>query len=158
MINVEYINSFIAATLQTLEVMAAVRPTRGAPFAKADSVAKGEITGVIGLAGEAVGSVAVSFPPTLAIEIYSNMVGDTVDAVDDGVRDAIGEVVNMIAGGAKASLAQKGFSFRISIPQVVTGAARSIDHKGDTPFLCVPFHLGKETFWLEVSFGRGAPS
>lgn len=158
MINVEYVNCFIASTLQTLEVMAAVRPTRGAPFAKADALTKGEITGVIGLAGEAVGSVAVSFPAKLALEIYSNMVGDTATAVDDAVRDAIGEVVNMIAGGAKATLSQKGFSFRIAIPQVVTGRGQVIDHKGDLPYLCVPFHLGEETFWLEVGFGQGKAS
>lgn len=158
MINVEYINCFIASTLQTLEVMAAVRPTRGAPFVKADAVAKGEITGVIGLAGEAVGSVAVSFPASLALQIYSNMVGDTADSVNESVRDAIGEVVNMIAGGAKATLAQKGFSFRIAIPRVVTGKNQSIDHKGDVPFLCVPFQIEDNTFWLEVSFGQASPS
>lgn len=153
MINVEYVNCFITAAFQTLEIMAALRPTRGAPFAKTDCVAKGDISGVIGLAGDATGSVAVSFPTRLAGEIYSNMVGEPATGLDEGVRDAIGEVVNMIAGGAKAALAQKGFSFRIAIPAVVVGQNHSIEHKGDTPFLCVPFHMGDETFWLEVSFG-----
>ncbi|MBI5017353.1 MAG: chemotaxis protein CheX [Deltaproteobacteria bacterium] len=153
MLNVEYINCFITATLQTLEVMAAVRPTRGAPFVKADEVAKGDISGVIGLAGDATGSVAVTFPESLAIEIYSNMVGEAASSLDEGVKDAIGEVANMIAGGAKAGLSQNGFSFRIAIPTVVVGKNHSIEHKGGFPCLCVPFHMREETFWLEVSFG-----
>jgi chemotaxis protein CheX len=154
LINVEYVNSFISAALQTLEVMAAIRPTRGTPFAKADAVAKGDISGLIGLAGDATGSVAVTFPERLAIQIYANMVGEPASGLDEGVRDAIGEVVNMIAGGAKATLAQKGFTFRIAIPTVVVGRNHTVEHKGDFPCLCVPFHMGEETFWLEVSFGQ----
>lgn len=153
MLSVEYINPFIAATLQALEVMAAVRPVRGNPFVKNDQVAKGDISSLIGLAGEAAGSVAVSFPSTLACRIYENMVGEAADGLDDGVQDAIGEIANMIAGGAKAALAQQGFSFRIAIPTILVGPGHTIEHKGDGPCLVVPFTLEAETFWLEVTFG-----
>jgi chemotaxis protein CheX len=152
MINVEYINPFIAATLQALEVMASVLPTRGNPFVKGDAVAKGDISGVIGLAGEATGSVAVTFPARLAQRIYAQMVGEEHSTLSEEVRDAVGEVVNMIAGGAKALLSQQGYSFRIAIPSIVVGEGHTIEHKGVGPCLVVPFELEGETFWLEVSF------
>lgn len=151
MINVNYINPFIGATLQALEMMAAVRPERGAPFIKTDQVAKGDISGLIGLAGETTGSVAITFPEVLARHIYANLVGEEATELNDEVRDSIGELANMIAGGAKAELAQQGCNFQIAIPTIVVGKGHTIDHKGQGPCLVVPFTLEGEQFWLEVS-------
>ncbi len=154
-VNVAFINPFIAATVQALEVMAAVRPERGRPFVKSGGSTKGDISGLIGLAGEARGSVAVTFPAVLAKRIYANMVGQEAADLGEEVRDAVGEIANMIAGGAKASLAQEGFNFRIAIPSIIVGPGHTIDHKGTGPCLVVPFSLEGETFWLEVSFDAG---
>lgn len=152
MINVEYVNPFIAATLQTLEVMAGLRPSRGNPFAKVTFVASGDISGVIGLTtDDTVGSVAVTFSEGLARRLYANMVGEEAATLTAEVKDAVGEVANMIAGGAKAVLAQSGHSFRIAIPEIVVGKNHLIRHKGGMPCLVVPFQLGDETFWLEVT-------
>jgi len=150
--SVEFINPFIAATLQALEVMAAVRPRRGTPFVKDGKVAEGDISGVIGLAGDATGSVAVTFPGAMAKRIYAGMVGQEATELDEDVRDAVGEVANMIAGGAKATLSKDGYDFRIAIPSIVVGAGHTIEHKGKGPCLVVPFDLDGGTFWLEVSF------
>ncbi len=153
--NVEFINPFIAATLQALEVMAAVRPRRGKPFVKDGKVAKGDISGVIGLGGEATGSVAVSFPAEMAKRIYAGLVGQEATELDEDVRDAVGEIANMIAGGAKATLSKDGYNFRIAIPSIVVGQGHIIEHKGKGPCLVVPFELDGDTFWLEVSFETG---
>ncbi len=152
MLNVDYINPFIAATYQALEVMAQSRPERGKPFVKTDHVAKGDISGVIGLAGEAVGSVAITFPAALALKIYGLMVGEECSDLNEEVQDAVGEIANMIAGGAKATLAEEGYSFRIAIPSIVVGKGHTIEHRGPGVCLVVPFTLEGETFWLEVSF------
>jgi chemotaxis protein CheX len=153
--NVSFINPFIAATLQALEVMAAVRPERGKPFVKAGVSAQGDISGVIGLAGEAAGSVAVTFPAGLAKKIYAGMVGQEAPDLNEEVRDAVGELANMIAGGAKAVLAQEGYHFRIAIPSIIVGKGHTIEHRGKGPCLVVPFTLEGETFWLEVSLTHG---
>ena len=152
MINVEYVNPFIAATLQALEVMAGLRPTRGSPFAKVTCVAKGDISGVISLTGDdTVGSVALTFSEGLARRLYSSMVGEVASTLSREVKDAVGEVANMIAGGAKAVLVQSGHNFRIGLPVVVMGKNHLIDHKGVMPCLVVPFQLEDDTFWLEVT-------
>ncbi len=155
MYSVEYINPFIAATVQALEVMAGMKPERGKPFVKTDHVAAGDISGVIGLAGEAVGSVAVTFPENLALKVYEAMVGEEARGLNDDVRDAVGEIANMIAGGAKAALTKEGYQFRIAIPTIVVGKNHTIEHKGQGPCLVVPFEMDGETFWVEVSFLPG---
>ncbi|MBE0617869.1 MAG: chemotaxis protein CheX, partial [Proteobacteria bacterium] len=96
-----------------------------------------------------------TFPTVLAKRIYSNMVGQEAADLNAEVRDAVGEIANMIAGGAKATLAQQGFDFRIAIPSIVVGSGHTIDHKGTGPCLVVPFTLEGDTFWLEVSFDGG---
>lgn len=152
MYNVEYINPFIAATVKALEVMAGIQPKRGKLFVKTDRAASGDISGVIGLAGEAVGSVAVTFPEALARRVYAAMVGEEADGLHEGVRDAVGEIANMIAGGAKAALTKEGYQFRIAIPTIVVGKNHEIEHKGQGPCLVVPFEVDGDTFWVEVSF------
>jgi len=152
MMNVDYINPFIAATIEAISVMTFITPERGNPFLKKDATAQGDISGIIGFAGEAKGSIALTFPESLALKLYSQMVGETARSMDDMVRDSIGELANMVAGGAKAALAQKGFHFKIAIPSIVVGKNHSIQHGAAAPFLVVPFSAESETFWLEVSF------
>lgn len=154
MINVDYINPFIAATLQALEIMASTRPERGKAFLKGGFVARGDISGVIGLAGEATGSVAITFPARLALAIYEGMVGEKAVELHEGVRDAVGEIANMVAGGAKAQLSKLGFDFRIAIPSIIVGAGHTIEHRSRAPCLVVPFGLDGDTFWLEVSLTK----
>lgn len=150
--NVDYINPFIAATVEALSVMTFITPERGNPFLKKDATAKGDISGVIGFAGDAKGSVALTFSESLAVKLYSQMVGEATSGLNDMVKDSIGELTNMVAGGAKSALAQKGFHFKIAIPSIVVGKGHSIQHNAGAPFLVVPFSADGDTFWLEVSF------
>ncbi|MCB1195237.1 chemotaxis protein CheX, partial [bacterium] len=60
--NVEYINPFIASTINALSVMAAVNPVLGKPYLREDNTIRSDISGSIGIAGEVVGSVALNFP------------------------------------------------------------------------------------------------
>jgi chemotaxis protein CheX len=150
-LNVEYINPFIAATLQALEVTTNLRPARGKPRVRRERYAQGDVTAIITLAGPSRGTIALSLPASLAIRLYSEMVGEEANELSEEVLDAVGEIGNMVAGGAKAVLSQQGFSFKISIPEILVGKDRSIPHLGSAPCLVVPFHLESDTFWLEVS-------
>lgn len=149
--DVRFINPFITATVNALKTMANIEVVRGIPFVKGSFQALADISGIIGLAGEAKGAIVVSFPFGLGKKIYEAMINDTVAADDPGIVDAVGEIANMVAGGAKGALTDMGMNFRISVPSVVMGKEHSISHKSDAPCLIIPFQLGSETFWLQVS-------
>ncbi len=155
-IDIEYASPFVTATLDALEAVAMARPRCGVPAAAAGEVCPEAIRGLVPFAGETSGHVAVTFPDRLARRVYSCMVGEDPGEQAAAVRDAVGEVVNLIAGGAKARLARRGQSFRIGLPRVAVG--RCPDAGGD-PFssLVVPFSLYGETFWLELSVVRSGP-
>lgn len=149
--DVRFINPFVTSTVNALKTMANVEVARGTPFIKGSFQALADVSGIIGLAGEAKGAVVVSFPFGLARRIYEAMTGDAVKDGDPGIADVVGEIANMVAGGAKGLLAEMGANFRISVPSVVTGKEHTISHKSDAPCLVIPFQLGSDTFWLQVS-------
>jgi chemotaxis protein CheX len=154
--DVRFINPFVTSTANALKTMANVEVARGTPFVKGSFQALADVSGIIGLAGDAKGAVVVSFPFGLARKIYEAMTGDSVKDGDPGIADVVGEIANMVAGGAKGFLAELGANFRISVPSVVTGKQHSISHKNDAPCLVIPFQLGSETFWLQVSMKLGS--
>lgn len=167
--NVEFINPFINATVNALSTMASVLPMRGTPYVKADDdSAHCDISAIIGLAGEANGWVAISFERATALTIASNMLAEAKQSIDSDVRDAVGEVVNMVAGGAKAEFAAKGFSFKIAIPTVVVGDNHILSQKKDVPCIAIPFTIeGSGCFTISVclkvesaaaAFPAGAPA
>ena len=100
-VNVDYINPFIESTEELFSTMLTLGITRGKPYLKTDSAGSHYISGIIGMAGEASGSAIVSFPHDLSIEVVSDFLGETLSEIDQNVKDGIGELANIIAGGAK---------------------------------------------------------
>jgi len=83
------------------------------------------------------------------------MTGVAEKEVNRDVEDCIGEVANIVAGGAKTTLAGHGLSFNISIPSVVVGDKHSIRHRADTPVIVIPFTVKNYDFILEVTMKLG---
>ena len=54
--DVNYINPFLNGTLEVLHKMAFVDAIAGKPYTKTDSTACGDVSGIIGITGGAVGS------------------------------------------------------------------------------------------------------
>ncbi len=149
---VKYINPFMTSVMNTMEMMLGINPERQAPYLKKDKLTKGDITGLIGFAEKNVtGSVALSFTREAALWIYELMTGDAKDKLSREVQDSIGELTNIVAGGAKTALAEDGLSFHISIPSVIVGKDHLISHKLDIPVVAIPFKLNEHTFLMEVS-------
>jgi len=74
--DVKFINPFLEGTISVLKTMAFVEPRPGQPYLKRDNMAKGDISGIIGLTGAARGSLALSFSEPCILAIVSNMLGE----------------------------------------------------------------------------------
>ena len=59
--DVKFINPFLDATINVIKTMAMVELKPGKPFLKKDHVARGDVSGIIGMTGEITGSLSVSF-------------------------------------------------------------------------------------------------
>jgi chemotaxis protein CheX len=150
---VEYINPFLAAAIHVFDTMLNCRLTRGQPFLKNGSQPQHEVSGVIGLSGNAKGTVVLSLSREAAIEAAAAMSGERSDSINADVRDAIGELTNMIAGSAKAKLEQ--FSLSVSLPTVITGKGHCVDFPRQVTPICIPFECEWGTVAVEVGLDDG---
>jgi len=86
-----------------------------------DAVARTEIVALVGLSGGSVGVVGVYSSGSLARRIAGALLDTEPEEVDDEVRDAFGEVANIIAGNVATFLCDRGESIQLSLPSVIVG-------------------------------------
>jgi Predicted inhibitor of MCP methylation, homolog of CheC len=150
-VNVEFINPFIDATRNVFSSMCRVEIARKKIFLKDDYKTLGDISGVMKMSGTAAGSVVISMSSELACQVVGNMLGEPpATELTQEIKDATGEIINMIAGQAKASLVRTKYHFTIDIPEVVTGPGHEIEHLPGTSNIVVAFEGAGHDFSLQV--------
>ncbi len=154
-LSVEWINPFIEATENIIGTVAMVKITRGKLTLKEDSAVEYDVSGIIGITGEAVGSIALSFPKKTALAIVTNFTGEEAMGIDNDTIDAIGELTNMVAGSAKKIFSDKGIKLKISIPNVVVGKNHTIVSPKGTPSIVIPFESDVGELAIQVSLKPG---
>lgn len=87
-------------------------------FADVDSIS---VTAVVGFAGALSGACILRTSDTGAMYIASQLTGMSLVEVDDMVKDAFGEICNMLAGTWKARLPGLAAQCALSVPAVITG-------------------------------------
>lgn len=152
--DVRIINPFLEAAIHVLKTMSGVDASPGRPFLKKDSQAMGDVSAIIGISGDARGSMALTFTLSCIKEVVSRLLKITVHEIDDDVKDAVGELTNMICGDARRRLGEEGFSLQAGIPTIVTGKDHSIRHINEGPHLGVPFETPYGGFVVEVAFSQ----
>ena len=151
----EFVNPFLESIINVLATMANTEAKPDKPFLKSEKSAKGDVTGIIGLTGEkAKGSLAITFTEPAILYIASQMLGETVLRVDASVADCVGEITNMVTGGAKKILSERGYTFDMAIPSTIIGENHSIIHKTSGRIICIPFETLAGSFFVEVCFGE----
>lgn len=150
---VEFINPFLTSIVNVLETMANLKVTPGRPQLKEEDIASGDVTGIIGMASSDVkGSLAITFTSAAISDIAKRMLGDDVQEIDNTVTDLVGEITNMVTGGAKRLLSEQGYDFDMAIPAVVSGKNHRISHKSRGPKILIPFTTLAGKFYLEICF------
>lgn len=125
------------------------------PSLKKDETARGDVSGLIGMVGpQTKGSLSISFEESLALAIMEKMLGERPSDINEEVTDMVGEITNMVTGGAKNMLGEKGYEFDMATPIVVSGKGHTINHKGDGPKVIIPFHSDDGKAYIEVCFDK----
>ncbi len=149
----EFINPFLNSLLEVMGTMAQTRLTPGEPQVKKDDRARGDVSGIIGMVGpQTRGSMAITLEKSLALKVYERMVGDPAKDIDEEVTDMVGEITNMVTGGAKRLLGEQGYEFEMATPAVVYGTDHSISHKVNGPRLLMPFTSDDGKAFIEICF------
>lgn len=149
----KYIQPFVDVCVNVFREFIGVELETERPhFANKDDPHEWDVSAIIGLTGEARGAVVISMKQALARRLTGELTGSKHDDLDDEVIDAIGEIINIIAGNAKRGL-EESFKLVISLPTIVRGTGHSIQWPNDQArIICIPFHIFEnETFCLSVA-------
>lgn len=79
------------------------------------------ISSVIGLAGAMSGTCVLRSGERAALTMAGALTGAAIASMDDTVKDAVGEICNMLAGAWKGKLPALASGCMLSTPTVVTG-------------------------------------
>ncbi len=146
--NVDYINPFVTAVFNIFKTMIDLPLQLGKPSLKKDRMSTYEVSGIIGISGEVIGCVVVSFPENVAKNVASALLDDDIKEVDDDCTDAIGEIANMIAGDAKKDFPKTDTT--ISVPTVIVGK-HQVAFPSGLPIISIPCHTDKGKFAIDVA-------
>lgn len=148
----EFINPFVESTLNVLNTMAQTDAAAGTPALKQNKNTWGVISGVIGMAGHNIsGNMIISFDESCILSIVSKMLMEEFKEITPDVVDAVGEITNMITGGTKKLLSEKGFSFEMAIPITIKGQGIELSQLSSSPVITIPFKTENGTFVVEAN-------
>ena len=117
-------------------------PTYAGPQPTANVVA------TVGFAGTLSGYVSLCVSKEAAFEIAQALLGSDADEAPEHVRDAAGEMANMIAGSVRTVMADRGENVGISTPIVTVGTDFSTAALRDVSQAVCPFKMGTHSLFV----------
>lgn len=148
--DVRFINPFVHGTVEAMKKIAFMDFHPGKVYLKESNVAAGDVSGIIGITGDATGSLAISFTETCICNIVSGMRGELHTAADRGVFDAVREITKMILAVAGTYIEKEGMKVYAALPTVVYGKSHTIEPMFDSPSITIPFSTEKEAFVVDI--------
>lgn len=155
----KYITPFVDSTKSVFSMMLQLPVTCAMPQRASDIPSrKTDVSGIIGLSGDVTGCVVLAFPKTTSEKVVERFVGMPMAADSEDFADAIGELVNMVSGSAKAQF--EGHDVRISTPSVVVGENHTVQSMSDAFCVRIPCdsELGGFTVEVAMKLTDGSPT
>jgi chemotaxis protein CheX len=154
--DVNFINPVLKSTLNIFSTMVRIEPKVGAPRIKdKNEIIQGKnISGLMSMIGrKGNASVAITFSEAAILQITKNMLpGGEITKIDGMVIDLVGELANMVLGGAKSELENGGYFFKLSLPTIIMGSDYLIAHRTNAPIILLPFTLPEGEFFVEAGY------
>lgn len=144
----KYIMPFIESVKTVFSTMIRLEVTLGVPHLS-QMLPKYDISGIIGFSGDVVGSIVLSMPSEVARHVVASFAGAEMEVGTPDFADALGEIVNMVSGAAKAKFTSK--DVRISTPSVVIGAGHVIARPAKAVCISLPCKLACGEFSLHIA-------
>ncbi len=110
------------------------------------------LTSMLGLGKDIKGMLAVHCPETVAKDITGTFLGMEVTELDDDVKDALGEIANMVAGSLKIFFQEYDIAIELAIPTTVIGKSFKTAGMSGANRTAVPFTMNGTTFLIELKY------
>ncbi len=145
--------AIIDGTEEVFTTMLMVELETGVPVQGSGGEVDSNITSMLGLGGADIrGMLAVHCPEIVAKDITGTFLGMEVEELDDDVKDAIGEIANMIAGNLKIFFQEHDKNIELAIPTTVVGKSFRTAGMSKAERVAVPFTMNGATFLVELKY------
>lgn len=113
---------------------------------------QGQIVSSVGFIGQVTGAIYLYTRISFAKVMTSRMLGIEEDEVDTGemINDALGELTNMVVGGVKSHLCDRGLSCTLTIPSIVRGQQLSVEKSSQVATRLIGFAYGNHHLLAEI--------
>lgn len=135
--NVKYLVPFIDAAYEVLQAEANFEMKRGKLSLTKGPYITDEITVIISLIGDVIGTVFYGMNGETALQIISVILGEKLEEMDALAQSGIAELGNVITGRASVKLSKTGLESTISPPTLMIGKGAMISTL-DIPRLVMP--------------------
>jgi chemotaxis protein CheX len=108
------------------------------------------VTAVVGFGGLLSGACLFKSGSSAAMKIAAHMTGMEFEELDDTVKDAIGEICNMLAGAWKGKVPDLAANCGLSVPAVITGRDYNLHVQAPEFKLNHTYRFGEATFEVTI--------
>jgi chemotaxis protein CheX len=108
------------------------------------------VTAVVGFGGILSGACVISCEESSARQIAARMTGMEFETLDDVVKDAMGEICNMVAGTWKSRVPELAASCGLSVPAVISGHDYNLHMQSPEFSLGQVFSFDETKFQVEI--------
>ncbi len=147
-------DKIIETTIEIFTTMVMMEVSADGPLLVKSGTLCDTITGMIGLAGTHKGVLAIHIPHYVALAITSSFLGMDVEEINDDVRDAVGELANMLGGNIKNILSENGRDIELSLPSTVAGHEYDFSATTDVDLFILPFKTSAGNFMVELQLEK----
>jgi chemotaxis protein CheX len=142
----------VRATKDVFSTMVMMELKDGIPVIGKGGEISSNISSMLGLGGGIRGIVAIHCPAGVAKGITGAFLGMDIDELSDDVKDAVGELANMIAGNLKIFFAEIGIDIKLALPTSVIGESYHTSGLFGATRIAVPFVSAYGSFWIELKY------
>jgi chemotaxis protein CheX len=112
---------------------------------------RGQQTAMVGMAGALCGMATIRCSNSLAMKCASLMLGGDAATNPGTIKDALGELCNMVAGNFKAKISTLADRCMLSVPTVITGEDYSMETAEPSERVIVALTYEGETIWVALT-------
>jgi len=135
--NIQYLIPFVDAAYEVLLAEAKMTMRRGQLSLDKGAYTTDEVTVIISLVGDIIGTVFYSMTSKMTLDIVSVILDERIEEMDALAQSGVAELGNVITGRASVKLSQTGLESTISPPTLMIGKGAYISTL-DIPRLVVP--------------------
>ena len=111
----------------------------------------GQQTAMVGLAGALCGMLTLRCTNEVAAKFASLMLGGDAASSQSTIRDALGELCNMVAGNFKSKISTLADHCMLSVPTVISGEDYLLESIEPSEMLQVGLSLEGAIIWVTVA-------